>query len=898
MGGFRVARSVWSRAPLHWGVWRLGCAGLASFALAVALLPASSARASGTPIGACTFAALKSAAEAGGTWSLSACTSIEFGQQTIAVPGGVNVTFEATGSVTLAKGAPFFIVPSGASLTLVGLTLKEGFVHGLPGTPGTPGTTGGEGHHGTEGAEGISGVNNELGSGTSGAPGDNALPGSAGTAGGAGAAGTAGGEARGGAVQVEAGGSLTVHGGAFYEDEAHGGEGGWGGKGGEGGLGGVGEPGGQGGTGGSAVCADQCAPEAAGGGDGAPGGSGSEGEPGGAGGLGGAGGDAQGGAIYNAGTLSISGATQFFEDRAYGGFGGSGGEGGPASGGGSGGKGGRGGGSGCNSTKEQQYNCGRPGEGGQGGGGAEGGTAGAWGAGAPGGDAQGGAIYNTGTATVLEASFEKNIAKGGVGNGNADVGAGPNPGAGGHGGGGGNLGAGGAGGPEGPTSTLAPSGAPGMPSAGKDGGAAGTTALGGSAEGGAIANSGTLTLIAAESLVNEAEGGAGGEGSFGGTGGAGGSSASGGNGGNGAAGANGGSAHGGLLFTATTATVSTESMSADKAVGGKGGAGGGGGGAGGQDTPNGNPGVAGSNGAAGDAGEGADPEIDGTIVSPGGVPVNTVRPAISGVATAGEQLTGSAGEWAGEPSITYAYAWDRCEADGEGCTAISGASEPQYTLTSADVGHEIELQVTASNGNGPSEPALSLPTSVVQTATPGGGSPGGGSPGGGSPSGGSPGGGGNSGNGSSSGAGATGGGSGAGASQGAAKAAISSSQIATLLSEGLAPKGKGAKISALLKAGLFATSATALEAGTLSVSWYYRPPGARLSRHARVKAILLASGRASFAGAASTSLEIKLTHAGRRLLADAKRLKVTAEDTFTPTGGVAVSATSTFLLKR
>ena len=46
------------------------------------------------------------------------------------------------------------------------------------------------------------------------------------------------------------------------------------------------------------------------------------------------------------------------------------------------------------------------------------------------------------------------------------------------------------------------------------------------------------------------------------------------------------------------------------------------------------------------------------------------------------------------------YRWQRCDAQGEGCTEIGGAVERTYALRSGDVGHRVRAVVTASDGGG------------------------------------------------------------------------------------------------------------------------------------------------------------------------------------------------------
>jgi Ig domain of plant-specific actin-binding protein len=93
------------------------------------------------------------------------------------------------------------------------------------------------------------------------------------------------------------------------------------------------------------------------------------------------------------------------------------------------------------------------------------------------------------------------------------------------------------------------------------------------------------------------------------------------------------------------------------------------------------------------------------------VPSNTSLPSISGSARDGSILTASHGSWTGNPS-SYAYQWERCDAQGGNCTGISGATSKQYTVQTADVGNRLRVQVTATNGSG-SGVATSRPTSVV-----------------------------------------------------------------------------------------------------------------------------------------------------------------------------------------
>ena len=262
---------------------------------------------------------------------------------------------------------------------------------------------------------------------------------------------------QGGALKIDSG-TVVLTGDTFSNDSINGDRGGPGGFGGNGG---------NGGNGGSAATG--------------AGGNGGSGGPGAPGGNGGSGGDAQGGAIYNAGSLTISGST-FSSDSANGGPGGVSGF---------GGFGGRGGGGGIGAPS------------GNGGGGGDGAASGA---GGPAGNGEGGAIYNAGTLHLTGTAFTGNQATGGTG-GFVD-GAGQ-----------------------------------GGPGAGASGGNGGAGGRGGNASGGGLFDAGSTTYSGVSFTSNSATGGSGGagaaggsEGGLGATGGAGGAGGIGGNADGGAAG--------------------------------------------------------------------------------------------------------------------------------------------------------------------------------------------------------------------------------------------------------------------------------------------------------------------------------------------------------------------------
>jgi len=97
------------------------------------------------------------------------------------------------------------------------------------------------------------------------------------------------------------------------------------------------------------------------------------------------------------------------------------------------------------------------------------------------------------------------------------------------------------------------------------------------------------------------------------------------------------------------------------------------------------------------------------------VPTNKTLPTITGVPEAGLTLTANHGTWTGSPT-SYSYVWSRCDASGNGCAAIGGATTRLYMVTTTDIGHTLRLTVGARNASGTAN-ATSAPTAV---ATPGG----------------------------------------------------------------------------------------------------------------------------------------------------------------------------------
>ena len=91
-----------------------------------------------------------------------------------------------------------------------------------------------------------------------------------------------------------------------------------------------------------------------------------------------------------------------------------------------------------------------------------------------------------------------------------------------------------------------------------------------------------------------------------------------------------------------------------------------------------------------------------------GGPVATVAPSVIGSATAGKELSGLSGSWAGFGAVTYRFFWYRCNAAGANCASITGADSPTFALGNTDVGKTLGLTVEATDSTGTTSAYASL----------------------------------------------------------------------------------------------------------------------------------------------------------------------------------------------
>lgn len=220
------------------------------------------------------------------------------------------------------------------------------------------------------------------------------------------------------------------------------------------------------------------------------------------------------------------------------------------------------------------------------------------------------------------------------------------------------------------------------------------------------------------------------------------------------------------------------------------------------------------------------------------LPAVSSPPAISGSAIVGMRLTASSGAWSGNPVPAFSYQWQRCK---PGCADIAGATADSYKLQAADKGARIRVVVAATNTVGTAR-ANSAETGPVAAAGP------------------------------------------------------STAGIDALLLHVLEPKGKQAKIGALLKNGGYRFSFKAPSAGRLRISWSL--PSKVASDGGKLVHSAEAGLSVIFHKPGTAKLKVLLSAAGRHLLRHAKKVKLVATGVFSVSAGNTGTASTAFTLKK
>ncbi len=92
-------------------------------------------------------------------------------------------------------------------------------------------------------------------------------------------------------------------------------------------------------------------------------------------------------------------------------------------------------------------------------------------------------------------------------------------------------------------------------------------------------------------------------------------------------------------------------------------------------------------------------------------------PSVDGDPHDGQHFTAQAGGWYGIDPMSFAYQWQRCATDGDGCADIDGAVADSYDATGDDLAHRLRVVVTANNPTGATT-ATSTATAVLTQADP------------------------------------------------------------------------------------------------------------------------------------------------------------------------------------
>lgn len=206
------------------------------------------------------------------------------------------------------------------------------------------------------------------------------------------------------------------------------------------------------------------------------------------------------------------------------------------------------------------------------------------------------------------------------------------------------------------------------------------------------------------------------------------------------------------------------------------------------------------------------------------LPANTSLPYVSGNRRQGRILSTSRGVWR-NGSTSISYQWQRCKRSAGTCSAISRATKRYYRLAAADVGSKVRVQVTSTNDDG-SASATSARVGPIRARV------------------------------------------------------ASSPEIREAMSIVLVPRGKAARIPALLKNRGYSFSFNSPAAGRLTLSWYLKS-GKTVGND---KQVLVARTKASFSRATTVKIKIVLNAQGRKLLASSEQVALVGTGTFSQTG--------------
>ncbi len=106
-----------------------------------------------------------------------------------------------------------------------------------------------------------------------------------------------------------------------------------------------------------------------------------------------------------------------------------------------------------------------------------------------------------------------------------------------------------------------------------------------------------------------------------------------------------------------------------------------------------------------------------TSVSINPKPVLSEAPKLSSTSPVqGLELSTTAGKWSNSPG-SYSYQWERCSTSSGACSVITGATNPSYVPSAADVEDKLLVQVSAVNNGGTTTTLTAISGKVVQLPT-------------------------------------------------------------------------------------------------------------------------------------------------------------------------------------
>lgn len=114
----------------------------------------------------------------------------------------------------------------------------------------------------------------------------------------------------------------------------------------------------------------------------------------------------------------------------------------------------------------------------------------------------------------------------------------------------------------------------------------------------------------------------------------------------------------------------------------------------------------------GDRMNGPDPGAAAIPAYPTGTPAVVTAPTVVGSPAVHRALAAIPGVWSGGKPVSFAYAWQSCDAAGANCAPIPGATNAKYVPVAADAGHSLVVSITATTPAGAAT-ATTAPTAAI-----------------------------------------------------------------------------------------------------------------------------------------------------------------------------------------